>query len=57
MGSTWSVGQSFLSPGYIGAVHQSWLDSEERQLLQRKCSLLESWAAFWLRWESSFFPD
>jgi adenylate cyclase class 1 len=31
-----------------------WLDSEERQLLQRKCSLLESWAAS-LGVEVSFF--
>ncbi|MBZ4241775.1 hypothetical protein LAN32_25420, partial [Mycobacterium tuberculosis] len=34
--------------------HQAWLDSEERQLLQRKCSLLESWAAS-LGVEVSFF--
>lgn len=34
--------------------HQSRLDGEERQLLQRKCSLLESWAAS-LGVEVSFF--
>ncbi len=45
MGSTSSVGQSCSSDLDIWVCHQSWLDSEERQLLQRKCSLLESWAA------------
>ncbi len=38
-------------PGYCAIVP---LDGEERQLLQRKCSLLESWAAS-LGVEVSFF--
>jgi adenylate cyclase len=54
MGSTSSVGQSCSSDLDIWVCHQSWLDSEERQLLQRKCSLLESWAAS-LGVEVSFF--
>ena len=45
MGSTSSVGQSCSSDPDIWVCHQAWLDTEERQLLQRKCSLLESWAA------------
>ncbi|EBQ5112567.1 class I adenylate cyclase, partial [Salmonella enterica] len=54
MGSTSSVGQSCSSDLDIWVCHQSWLDGEERQLLQRKCSLLESWAAS-LGVEVSFF--
>ncbi|HID3450682.1 class I adenylate cyclase [Klebsiella pneumoniae] len=54
MGSTSSVGQSCSSDLDIWVCHQAWLDSEERQLLQRKCSLLESWAAS-LGVEVSFF--
>ena len=54
MGSTSSVGQSCSSDLDIWVCHQSWLDSEERQLLQRKCSLLENWAAS-LGVEVSFF--
>ena len=54
MGSTSSVGQSCSSDLDIWVCHQSWLDNEERQLLQRKCSLLESWAAS-LGVEVSFF--
>ncbi|MCS5872590.1 hypothetical protein LN650_00435 [Klebsiella pneumoniae subsp. pneumoniae] len=34
------VGQSCSSDLDIWVCHQAWLDSEERQLLQRKCSLL-----------------
>ncbi|WP_409158663.1 class I adenylate cyclase [Pectobacterium sp. B2J-2] len=45
MGSTSSIGQSCSSDLDIWVCHQSWLDSEERQLLQKKCSLLEQWAA------------
>lgn len=54
MGSTSSVGQSCSSDLDIWVCHQSWLDNEERQLLQRKCGLLESWAAS-LGMEVSFF--
>ncbi|MDU3877156.1 MAG: class I adenylate cyclase [Klebsiella aerogenes] len=54
MGSTSSVGQSCSSDLDIWVCHQAWLDNEERQLLQRKCSLLESWAAS-LGVEVSFF--
>lgn len=54
MGSTSSVGQSCSSDLDIWVCHQSRLDSERRQLLQRKCSLLESWAAS-LGVEVSFF--
>lgn len=54
MGSTSSVGQSCSSDLDIWVCHQSWLDHEERQLLQRKCHLLESWAAA-LGVEVSFF--
>ncbi len=53
MGSTSSVGQSCSSDRISGSVINR-LDSEERQLLQRKCSLLESWAAS-LGVEVSFF--
>ena len=53
MGSTSSVGQSCSSDLDIWVCHRP-LDSEERQLLQRKCSLLESWAAS-LGVEVSFF--
>ncbi|MEQ9889168.1 class I adenylate cyclase [Pectobacterium zantedeschiae] len=45
MGSTSSIGQSCSSDLDIWVCHQSWLDSEERQLLQKKCTLLEQWAA------------
>jgi len=54
MGSTSSVGQSCSSDLDIWVCHQSWLDNEERRLLQRKCHLLESWAAS-LGVEVSFF--
>lgn len=54
MGSTSSVGQSQFSDLDIWVCHQAWLDTEERQQLQRKCSLLESWAAS-LGVEVSFF--
>lgn len=54
MGSTSSIGQSCSSDLDIWVLHQSWLDSDERQHLQRKCNLLESWAAS-LGVEISFF--
>lgn len=54
MGSTSSVGQSCSSDLDIWVCHQSWLDNEERQLLQRKCRLLETWTAS-LGVEVSFF--
>lgn len=44
MGSTSSIGQSFDSDLDIWVCHHSWLDTEERAQLQRKCSLIESWA-------------
>ncbi|MEA1062645.1 class I adenylate cyclase [Erwinia sp. HR93] len=54
MGSTSSVGQSCTSDLDIWVCHQSWLDGEERRLLQRKCNLLENWAAS-MGVEVSFF--
>ncbi|RLM18958.1 adenylate cyclase [Brenneria alni] len=45
MGSTASIGQSCSSDLDIWVCHQSWLDNEERQRLQKKCTLLEEWAA------------
>ncbi|MBJ7223061.1 MULTISPECIES: class I adenylate cyclase [unclassified Brenneria] len=45
MGSTSSIGQSCSSDLDIWVCHQSWLDNEERQRLQKKCTLLEQWAA------------
>jgi adenylate cyclase class 1 len=44
MGSTASIGQNHHSDLDIWVCHQSWLDNEERQLLQQKCRLLEKWA-------------
>ncbi|MFZ4834900.1 class I adenylate cyclase [Rouxiella sp. Mn2063] len=54
MGSTSSIGQSQTSDLDIWVCHQSWLDSEERNRLQQKCTLLEAWAAS-LGVEVSFF--
>ena len=54
MGSTSSIGQSQSSDLDIWVCHQSWLDNEERNRLQEKCSLLEKWAAS-LGVEVSFF--
>ncbi|MGL9759850.1 MAG: class I adenylate cyclase [Symbiopectobacterium sp.] len=45
MGSTSSIGQSCFSDLDIWVCHQSWLDHEEHQRLQQKCTLLEQWAA------------
>jgi adenylate cyclase class 1 len=45
MGSTSSIGQNGNSDLDIWVCHQSWLDNTERAQLQRKCSLLEKWAA------------
>lgn len=45
MGSTSSIGQSCTSDLDIWVCHQSWLDTEERNRLQQKCHLLETWAA------------
>ncbi|WP_337242114.1 class I adenylate cyclase [Proteus faecis] len=44
MGSTSSIGQSHCSDIDIWVCHQSWLDQDERALLQRKCQLIEQWA-------------
>ncbi|WP_411705310.1 class I adenylate cyclase [Edaphovirga cremea] len=54
MGSTSSIGQSCSSDLDIWVCHQSWLDANERNRLQLKCSLLEKWAAS-LGVEVSFF--
>ncbi|WP_431224219.1 class I adenylate cyclase [Serratia sp. L9] len=54
MGSTSSIGQSCTSDLDIWVCHQSWLDNEERNCLQQKCSLLEKWAAS-MGVEVSFF--
>jgi adenylate cyclase class 1 len=54
MGSTSSIGQSQSSDLDIWVCHQSWLDNEERNRLQQKCTLLEKWAAS-LGVEVSFF--
>ncbi|MFV9996668.1 MAG: class I adenylate cyclase [Arsenophonus endosymbiont of Dermacentor nuttalli] len=45
MGSTSSIGQSDVSDLDIWVCHQSWLDQQERQLLQKKCTLIEQWAS------------
>jgi len=45
MGSTSSIGQNRQSDLDIWVCHQSWLDNEERNRLQEKCTLLEQWAA------------
>ncbi|WP_420800641.1 hypothetical protein [Photorhabdus temperata] len=45
MGSTSSIGQSSCSDLDIWVCHQSWLDNDERLLLQRKCTLIEQWAS------------
>lgn len=45
MGSTSSVGQCWCSDLDIWICHQGWLDAGERQALQQKCDLLQSWAA------------
>ncbi|QBH95118.1 class I adenylate cyclase [Limnobaculum zhutongyuii] len=45
MGSTSSVGQSQFSDLDIWICHQSWLNGNERTILQAKCLLLEQWAA------------
>ena len=45
MGSTSSIGQNANSDLDIWVCHQSWLDNVERAQLQRKCLLLEKWAA------------
>ncbi|WBL70759.1 class I adenylate cyclase [Serratia liquefaciens] len=54
MGSTSSIGQSCSSDLDIWVCHQSWLDNEERNRLQQKCSLLEKWSAS-MGVEVSFF--
>lgn len=54
MGSTSSIGQSCSSDLDIWVCHQSWLDGEERNRLQQKCTQLEKWAAS-LGVEVSFF--
>ncbi|GKX61080.1 adenylate cyclase [Leminorella grimontii] len=45
MGSTSSSGQSRFSDLDIWVCHQSWLNGNERTILQAKCLLLEQWAA------------
>ncbi|TKI04175.1 class I adenylate cyclase [Martelella alba] len=45
MGSTSSIGQNGNSDLDVWVCHQSWLDTTERAQLQRKCALLEKWAA------------
>ncbi|OTA17827.1 adenylate cyclase [Xenorhabdus vietnamensis] len=45
MGSTSSIGQSCSSDVDIWVCHQSWLDSDEKTLLEQKCALIEQWAA------------
>lgn len=54
MGSTSSIGQCHTSDLDIWVCHQAWLDTEERNQLQQKCSLLEKWAAS-MGVEVSFF--
>ncbi|CAM4170110.1 adenylate cyclase [Yersinia intermedia] len=54
MGSTSSIGQCHTSDLDVWVCHQAWLDSEERNRLQQKCSLLEKWAAS-MGVEVSFF--
>ncbi|EJD6042302.1 TPA: class I adenylate cyclase [Providencia rettgeri] len=45
MGSTSSVGQSHCSDIDVWVCHPSWLDHEEKRFLQKKCTLIEQWAA------------
>ncbi|MGP1959265.1 MAG: class I adenylate cyclase [Arsenophonus sp. NC-CH8-MAG3] len=45
MGSTSSIGQNDVSDLDIWVCHQSWLDQEEKQLMQKKCILIEQWAS------------
>ncbi|MDE9448224.1 adenylate cyclase, partial [Xenorhabdus bovienii] len=45
MGSTSSIGQSCSSDIDVWVCHQSWLDHDEKVLLEQKCSLIEQWAA------------
>ncbi|MBD2794993.1 class I adenylate cyclase [Xenorhabdus sp. 18] len=45
MGSTSSIGQSCSSDVDVWVCHQSWLDSDEKALLEQKCTLIEQWAA------------
>ncbi len=45
MGSTSSVGQSHCSDIDVWVCHPSWLDNEEKRFLQKKCTLIEQWAA------------
>lgn len=45
MGSTSSVGQSHCSDIDVWVCHPSWLDNEEKRSLQKKCTLIEQWAA------------
>lgn len=54
MGSTSSVGQNSTSDLDIWVCHQSWLDSDERLALQKKCQLLQKWCAA-MGVEVSFF--
>lgn len=54
MGSTSSIGQSCSSDLDIWVCHQSWLDSDEKTLLEQKCTLIEQWAAS-LGTEVTFF--
>ncbi|WP_145587439.1 class I adenylate cyclase [Yersinia aldovae] len=54
MGSTSSIGQCHTSDLDIWVCHQAWLDTEERNRLQQKCSLLEKWGAS-MGVEVSFF--
>ncbi|MDC9587935.1 class I adenylate cyclase [Xenorhabdus sp. XENO-10] len=45
MGSTSSIGQSCSSDVDVWVCHQSWLDSDEKALLEQKCALIEEWAS------------
>lgn len=54
MGSTSSVGQNSTSDLDIWVCHQSWLDNEERLLLQKKCEQLRKWCVS-MGVEASFF--
>ncbi len=45
MGSTSSIGQNDISDLDIWVCHQSWLDEEERQFMQKKCILIQQWAS------------
>lgn len=45
MGSTSSIGQSQCSDIDVWVCHPSWLDNEEKRFLQKKCVLIEQWAA------------